>query len=140
MPLRCVDASFVVAALVPGYGSGVVEEAWSDYVAGEDTFVAPPLLYPETISAVRRLAHRGLLTEGESSDIVEDFLALEIPTPQPRGLYRHAFSLAVRYRQPRVYDACYLALAEQLSCQLLTLDERLYNSVARDSRLIRLVV
>ena len=139
MSLRCVDASFVVAWLVPDQRSASVVESWSAYAEGKDEFVAPPFLYSETISAVRTLAFRGLLTPEEGLELVEDFLALNIATPTPPGLYRYAYDLAVRYGHSKAYDACYLALADLLSCQLLTLDERLYNAVSRDFPIITLV-
>jgi predicted nucleic acid-binding protein len=130
--LRCVDASFVVSWLIPSDGSAAVAEEWTAYAEGRDEYVAPPLVYPETISVIRRMAHRKLLTEREAEDLVADFLELEIPTPLPRGLYRRAYDLATRYQQPKAYDACYLAMADLLSCDLVTLDARLFNSVAGD--------
>ena len=139
MALRCVDASFVIAWLVPGRQSSAVAEEWEAYAEGRDEFVAPPFLYAETISVIRRLAHRELLTVPEAAGLVADFLALEIPTPLPRGLYNQAFDLATRYRQPKAYDACYLAMAYLLSCDLLTLDARLFNGVAGDFPGITLV-
>ena len=61
MPLRCVDASFVVAWLVPSQGSKVVQDAWFPYAAGLDEFIAPPFLYAETITAIRRLASENVI-------------------------------------------------------------------------------
>ncbi len=139
MSLRCVDASFVVAWLVPDQRSTSVMERWSAYAEGKDEFVAPPFMYVETISAIRSLTSRGLLTPKEGLGLVEDFLALNIATSTPPGLYRYAYDLAVRYGHSKAYDACYLALADLLSCQLLTLDERLYNAVSRDFPLTTLV-
>ncbi len=139
MALRCVDASFVIGWLVPSQGSEAVAAEWSGYVLGKDEFVGPALLYPETVSAVHRLTHQGLLTDVEGSQIVTDFLALGIPSLTPQGMYRRAYTLADRYYQPKVYDMCYLALAEKLSCQLLTMDERFYTMVAGDFPLVTLV-
>ena len=139
MPLRCVDASFVVAWLVPSEGSTAVEEAWLAYATGQDDFIAPALLYPETISAIRRLARRGLLPEQAARRLVTDFLALDIPTHTPSGLYQRAYELAARYSLSTVYDMCYLALAEQLSCDLLTLDARMHTAAQWDFPRLRLV-
>ena len=139
MPLRCVDASLVVAWLVPSQRSASVEEVWLAYSRGEDEFVGPPFLHAETISAIRRLAFRNFLSRDESLGLVTDFLSLDIPTQWPAGLYQRAYDLAVRYHHSTVYDASYLALAELLSCELLTLDQKLYNSVAGDFRWIRLI-
>ncbi len=124
---------------MPGESSDAALEFWSSYVNGRDEYVAPPILYVETLSAIRSLTHRGLLTDKEGKGIVEDFLGVGIRTAEPSGLYGLSYSLASRYRQPRAYDSCYLALAELLSCPLLTLDKRLYNTVAGDFPLIRLV-
>ena len=139
MPLRCVDASLVVAWLVPSQGSASVEVAWLAYAQGEDEFIAPPLLPAETLSAIRRLASRGILSQEEAAGLVTDFLSLAIPTPAPAGLYQRAYVLATKYHRSTVYDTCYLALAELLSCELLTLDQRLYNAVKEDYPAVRLV-
>lgn len=139
MPLRCVDASFVVAWLVPSQGSAAVEEAWLPYVRGQEDFIAPAMLYPEVVSTMRRLAWRGLLPEQAARRLVTDFLALDIPTHTPAGLYQRAYELAARYSRATVYDMCYLALAEQFSCDLLTLDKRLHGVAQWDFPLVRLV-
>lgn len=139
MPLRCVDASLVVAWLVPSQRSMSVGDVWLAYAQGEDEYVAPPLLPAETLSAIRRLTSRGLLSQEEASGLVTDFLSLSIPTLTPAGLYQHAYALATRYHHSTVYDTCYLALAELLSCELLTLDQRLYNAVKEDFPAVRLV-
>ncbi len=139
MPLRCVDASLVVAWLVPSQRSAQATEVWLAYSQGEDEVVGPPLLYVETLSVIRRLASRGILSEEEATGLVAEFLDLNIPTPTPPGLYLRAYEMAARYGLSRVYDACYLALAELLSCNLLTLDQRLYNVVSEDLPWVRLV-
>ena len=139
MPLRCIDASVVVAWFVPSQWPASVVNACLAHAEGKDELVSPPLLYPETISAIRRLAARGILSPDEALGIVTDFLSLEIATPTPRGLYQRAYSLATRYGFSTAYDTCYLALAELLSYELLTLDQRLYNAASRDFPSITLV-
>ena len=137
--MYCVDASLVVAWLVPSQRSAQVMQVWLVYARGEDEFVSPPSLYVETVSAIRRLAFRGLLSNEEAMGLLTEFLSFNIPTPTPPGLYQRAYELAARYGHSKAYDACYLALAELLSCQLLTLDQRLYNAVAGDLPWVNLV-
>ena len=139
MPLRCIDASLMVAWLVPSQRSAPVEAVWLAYAQGEDEFIAPPLLPAETLSAIRRLASRGMLSQEEATGLVADFLSLSIPTPTPTGLYQRAYDLATKYHRSTVYDTCYLALAEFLSCEFLTLDRRLYDNAKADFSEIRLV-
>ena len=139
MPLRCVDASVVVAWFVPSQRSASVIDACLAYVRGADELIGPPILYPETISAIRRLAARNILAPDEALGMVTDFLALELATPTPRGLYQRTYELATRYGFSTAYDSCYLALAELLSCELLTLDQRLYRAASRDFPSVTLV-
>lgn len=47
----------------------------------------------------------------------------------PDDLHQRAFEIALRFGQPQAYDAHYLALAEMLSCEFWTSDDRLYNTV-----------
>ncbi len=114
-------------------------EAWSAYTQGEDEFVGPPLLHVETVSVIRRLSFRNLLSPDEASQLVRAFLDIDVSTSTPPGLYSRAYDLAVQFRQSRIYDSCYLALAESLSCELLTLDRRLYDAVVADLPWVRLV-
>lgn len=137
--MSCVDASLVVAWLVPSQRSPLVVDTWEAYFRGEHEFVGPPSLCVETVSAIRRLAFRGLLFEQEALDLVHEFLGFNVPTPSPTGLYQRAYELATRYRHSTIYDACYLALAELLSCPLLTLDQRFHKAVAADFPWVRLV-
>ncbi len=139
MSLHCVDASVVVAWLVPSQRSAPVEDIWLGYTKGKEEFVAPPLLPAEALSAIRRLESRGLLSQEEATGLVEDFLSLPIFMPSPAGLYERAYDLAAQYRRSTVYDTCYLALAEMLGCELLTLDHGLYNAAKSDFATVKLV-
>lgn len=139
MAVRCVDASLIVAWLIPEQRSPSVVGAWELYARGQDQFIGPPSLYVEVISVIRRLAFRNLLTYKEATDLVTDFLSAGIFIQNPPQLYSRAYQLAARYSQSTIYDTCYLALAQLLSCEFLTLDKRFYNTVKEDFSYIRLV-
>jgi predicted nucleic acid-binding protein len=79
------------------------------------------------------------LEQDEAQGLVCDFLSLDIPTPLPVGMYRRAYELAERYGRSTIYDTCYLALADLLSCDLLTLDRPLYNVACGDFPLLKLM-
>lgn len=97
------------------------------------------MLHIETVSTIRRLAFRELLSHDEASQSVSAFLDIGVPTSTPPGLYSRAYDLAVRFKQSRIYDSCYLALSEMLDCELLTLDRRLYDAVSADLPWVRLI-
>ncbi len=139
MSLRCVDASCMVAWLIPGARSYDMMRAWDAFESGEDHFIGPPLLYSETVSVIRKLAYQGLLTPDEARGIVKDFVALDILTPVPHGMYEMAYDLAERFRISKAYDTCYLALAQIYTCELLTMDGSLYRLAGKDYPLIRLM-
>ena len=139
MPLVCVDASVVVAWLLPDYRTPAVSRRMSAYLEGDDEFVAPHLLMAEVVSTLRRRVVQGFLTPDQGRLLVGNFLRLGIALQSPPGLYARSYDLATTFNQPRAYDACYLALADLLSCELLTLDQRLYNAVASEFPRIRVV-
>ena len=45
------------------------------------------------------------------------------------ALLKRGYELATQYNRPTAYDAQYLALAERLSCDFWTADERMFNAV-----------
>ncbi len=135
----CVDASFIIAWLIPTQRTAAVSQRMAEYLDGKDEFVAPPLLEAEVVSTLRHWAFQRRLTREEGREMVQDFLLLGIVIEAPPDLPTRAYDLATALNLPRAYDACYLALAELLSCELLTLDERLYNAAGKEFPWIQLV-
>lgn len=113
-----VDASVIVAALVD---SGVDGE-WAAGVLDGQVLAAPHHMPIEAANILRRAALTGDVTAGSAAVAHEDLLALRIE------LFPYA-PLAERCWQLRenvtIYDAVYVALAEQLDSPLATLDQRL---------------
>lgn len=83
---------------------------------------APELIDPEVLAVIRRFTQRGWLTPQNGTRAVQELGELALVR------YRHA-ALRPRVWELRdrctAYDACYLALAEQLDAQLLSTDVRL---------------
>lgn len=125
----CLDASFVVALLVPEYFSPVVLKLWQDWIQAEKDFVAPTLLHYEVTSALFRKQVRHLIEPGDAQAALQHFLALDITLVNLPDLAKRAMAIATQFQRPNTYDAFYLALAEYLDCPCWTADERLYNAV-----------
>jgi predicted nucleic acid-binding protein len=53
------------------------------------------------------------------------------------ALLKRGYELATRYDRPTAYDAQYLALAERLSCDFWTADERMFNAIKEKFPTIR---
>ena len=114
----------------------LVEEEHSDkataltrYWDDEGTQVAaPPLLPFEVANALHRRVLRGEIALEVAADLIQDLMSLGVVLHETPSLYGKALELASRLRQGAVYDACYLALADSLGCELWTADRRFYQA------------
>lgn len=113
-----LDASALVALLLDAGPSG----RWVSERVHDRHLAAPELVLYETANVLRRRAAAGAVSQAEASLAHEDLRQLAIE------LWPYALS-AERVWQLRanltVYDASYVALAELLGADLLTLDARL---------------
>jgi predicted nucleic acid-binding protein len=128
----CVDASFMVALLIPESFSKAALEFWEEWVLGDIEINAPILLRYEVTSALYRKSFRGLITWEDRQAAQSQFSALDIVWNDPPALPLRAVELARLYQRPNAYDSFYLALGEFLDCLLWTADERLFNAVQKD--------
>lgn len=96
---------------------------------------APEHLHVECLSALRRYALRGELSEARAAialDALEKLRVLRYPVLEIRAQVwelRNALS---------VYDAAYLALARRMDCRLLTTDAGLASVARGEGRLAEL--
>ena len=117
-----VDASVLIAYLTDGE---FAMEARAAIFAGRGDIWAPHLVDAEVGHALRRLARVGELTAANAGAALDDLGGLPILRVGHVGLARRAWDLRSNLS---VYDALYVALAEQLGVELLTLDVRLAGS------------
>lgn len=97
------------------------------WIAGELAFVQPPRWTLEVLNGIRSGVLRDRIPGAQAEQMVDDFLALEIPTRQllePGQVYRLARELNCS-----VYDAAYVQIAESRGLELITGDKKLYNAV-----------
>ena len=123
----CLDASLVLAWLLPEQLSGaafVLKERWDEEGA---ELVAPSLVQMEVPSSLRQAVYRGRITIDEGDEALKAFLEMDIRICQPEGLLGRAWELGKAVNAPRLYDLYYLALAEMEGCELWTADRRLVN-------------
>ncbi len=125
----CVDASLILASLVPDPFSQTVAQLLAQWEGEGQTLIAPTLLAFEVTANLRRFVYTQVLTGEEGDQALRHFLRLPIRLSAQRGLYPLAFKLAEEFNRPRAYDSAYLALAQLRRCDFWTADERLYNSV-----------
>ena len=99
---------------------------------GGDDLHAPAHLDVEVLSALRRLAQRGTLTEGRARGAVDDLVDLPVSRYDVTPLLRRSWELR---EQVSAYDAPYVALAEALDATLITRDGRLASTSGHAARI-----
>jgi predicted nucleic acid-binding protein len=137
--LICVDASLVVAWLLPEELSEKALSLRRRLEAAGESLIAPALLLAEVSSVVRRNVFLGQIDAGSGDDAFAAFRQFPIQFHDLASLTDSAWSLAKQVNSIRTYDMFYLALAHRESCDLWTADRRLLNLVANASSHVRWV-
>jgi predicted nucleic acid-binding protein len=102
-------------------------QAWQ---AEEARLVVPTLWEYECLTGLRRAVALKLISTQEAERMASDLLALEFQRVAPTlELHQSALLWAERIGQTKVYDAHYLALAENLSAEFWTADRRLFHAL-----------
>ena len=135
----CVDASLVIALLVPERFSKSCFELWGKWVAADIAAIAPQLLSYEITSVLYRKAVTNQVSFSDAKNALERYLSMDIAPVDTADLSSRTFELAEQFKRPNTYDSHYLALAEQLNCPFWTLDQRLYYATHESFGLINLV-
>lgn len=113
-----VDAGVVVSALVDNSPAG----RWSEEKLASAPLVAPHLMPVEAANILRRAALRNDISTDTASLAHADLLDLRIDLFPYALLAGRAWELRENLS---IYDACYVALAELMGAELMTLDARL---------------
>lgn len=114
-----VDASVLANALADDQDAGAIARRQLR-AAGE--IAAPDLVDVETVSVLRKRWLRRTLTEERFSTAIAHLQQLDLQRVPTLRLVHRAFELRANVS---AYDACYVALAEHLGCELVTADGRL---------------
>ena len=133
-----VDASVAVKWLVREEHTDKALSILSAWHDEEVTPAAPYLLPFEVANALHRRVFRGQLTVGDASRMILQLLSSRLELHQTAGLHARALELASELQQGAVYDAHYLALAEEFGCELWTADQKFHRAAdgARNVRWI----
>jgi predicted nucleic acid-binding protein len=113
-----VDASAVVVALVDAGADG----EWARAAMAEDALAAPSHLHVEVSSVLRRAVLGGRIGRDVGALAHEELVQLRVTTFPFATLATRVWDL---HPNVSAHDAAYVALAEELSVPLLTLDRRL---------------
>ena len=126
---RVVDASVVVEAIL-GIGA---HAHWAAAQLADAHLVAPHLMPVEVANALRRAQARGLIGADVANLAHADLMALPVDLYPYEAFAERAWQLRTSVAS---YDACYVALAELIGADLLTLDTRLARAHGPNCRFL----
>ncbi len=101
---------------------------FADCLRRQNPLLAPPLLFAESTSVLRRFAFLAEISHEEATTALEDLFALPIAVVHRREVYIRAFDFARRLGQRRAYDVQYMAVADLENATIVTADGGMYNS------------
>lgn len=117
-----IDASILANALADDDADGRLAR---DELRSAVEVTAPDVIDVETASVFRKRWLRGTLTDERLDSAVTHLRQLPFERIPTRRLIERAVDLRANVG---TYDACYVALAESLHCELLTADRRLAHA------------
>jgi predicted nucleic acid-binding protein len=112
-----IDSSALVELVVRSERASAVTQA-----VGATDMVAPDVVNPEVLSALRRLERTGTLTARRAVQAVDDLMDAPVRRFSTLPLLAEAWSLRAN---AAAADACYVVLARILRCPLVTADRKL---------------
>jgi predicted nucleic acid-binding protein len=115
--------------ILPLRGLETVEACFLRWAQEGRDLYAPEWWLAEVVSVLRQHVYGKLISPARARDAVKDIFLLDVNrVPLDVLLCQRALDWAESIQHSRIYDAVYLALAEQLNAELWTADKRLVNA------------
>lgn len=127
-----LDSGIFIASVFPETLSLHADKLLMQVTANGDSLHAPILLRYEMVAVARKAVYQQRVTPAQGIAARNEMLNYAISLYFDDTLLKRAYELATKFKRPTAYDAQYLALAEHLSCDFWTTDERLYNAIKDD--------
>jgi predicted nucleic acid-binding protein len=115
-----IDSSALVELVIRSERASAVAQA-----VGATDMVAPDVVNPEVLGALRRLERTGELTTQRSVEAVDDLMDAPVRRFSTLPLLAEAWSLRANVTAA---DALYVVLARILRCPLVTADRKLFRA------------
>lgn len=123
-----LDSSVAIKVVLPEADSAKATALLSDFQSHVHELVSPDVFPIEVAHALTRAERRKILNEGEAIHKLGHLLSIRPAFRPYLPLLPRAVELSSQMRIG-VYDALYVALAEQEGCDLVTADTKLINSL-----------
>lgn len=123
-----VDASFVIAFLMPDENHSKVDLFFNQFKASLINLIASPMLSFEVLNGLNTALSRKRITKDYCLNRINEFLDYKIEVYEIN--LKEVFLLAEKHKLT-VYDASYLWLNKKIDAPLLTLDKKLAKLASR---------
>ena len=125
----CIDANVLVKAVTKETFSEEATALMSDALTMEIRMIAPHFFDAETNGAVRKKVYSGEITSRIGDLAFEKLKQFPVQVLSTSHLLDRSWEIAKEFHLRWLYDAFYVALAEERACILWTADMELYNAV-----------
>lgn len=126
-----VDSSVVAKWVLPEPDSDQAHALLTRAGAGADRLVILDLALSEVANAIWKRQRRHLIDLDEAKSYLRALLGLPVQIDAAARLLQPAFEIATRYDRA-IYDALFVALAQDLGAKGVTADEPLFGAVRAD--------
>ena len=133
----CIDANVLVKAVTEETLSENATALMSDALTMEIRLIAPHFFDAETNGAVRKKVYSGEITPGIGDLAFEKLKQFPVQVLSTSHLLDRSWEIAKEFGLRWLYDAFYVALAEERACTLWTADMELYNAVKADLAFVK---
>ena len=126
-----LDACVAVKWYLPRENEALVDEAFkllSRHKERVITFAAPDLFWAEFGNVIWKALRQERIGERVARVALDDIRAWDIEVFRTEDLLDNALTIAIA-NERSFYDALYVALAQELRCDMITADEKLVNAL-----------
>ena len=124
-----VDTNIAIKQFISDPLTPKVNQLFDHLNNTETRFFVPDLFYVECASVFCKYVRANLYTAEQAKADLIDLQTLRLQVTPTQKLLTESTEIALKYGIS-AYDACYVALSQQVDAPLLTLDKRLVNSLA----------
>jgi predicted nucleic acid-binding protein len=118
-----------IKQFIPDPVSSKVVELFTHLANPQTEIFVPDLFYIESANTLWKYVRAGRYTAAEVQADLASLKALPLRVVSTADLMEDAVSIGLAYGIS-AYDACYVALSQQVSATLLTLDQKLVRALA----------
>lgn len=136
-----LDASFVSSLVLYRQESRVTRALWDQWQTEGVHLSAPSLILLEVGTSIRKYAYARQITEeaAETSRAAFEAVVEHMTVAPLSQLLEGAWLIAKRYNLINLYDASYVALADQLGGEVWTLDAKMKRAMPGHAEKIKVI-